>query len=58
VPENNELPRNICPKCRQEMRIANQDDKSTLYKCPNPGCGHMVLIQDIERNKVRSDGKS
>jgi len=53
VPEGNELPRDICPKCKQVMRIASSNGKAILYKCPNPECGHMVLIQDIERNEVR-----
>lgn len=53
MPKENELPRDICPKCEQVMRIAHQNKKMILYKCPNPECGHMVLIQDIERNEVK-----
>lgn len=51
--KENELPRDVCPKCEQIMRIAYKDQKSILYKCPNPECGHMVFIQDIERNEAK-----
>jgi len=46
-----------CPECKKEMIIAKKWDSTTLYKCPNPECGHKTLVdglkrQDWKRNEV------
>jgi len=41
-----------CPKCGQEMVVASRNENQVLWKCRNPECGHMTLVQDWDRNDV------
>lgn len=48
----------LCSRCEQHgrhsvMRVTYQNDNQTFYKCPYEDCGHMILIQEFERNSER-----
>lgn len=34
------------------MKVSSNKGKIKLWKCPN--CGHMVLVQDIERDGLET----
>ena len=47
----------ICSKCGSQMNVAHRGNNQVLYKCRDPNCGHMTLVQEFERNGVVHERK-
>ena len=39
------------------MTISYEDGNKTLYKCRDPDCGHMTMVQEIERDGAAHETK-
>lgn len=40
----------LCPNCKTPMNVVVRNKSLTEYKCKV--CGHITIVQDIERNDV------
>lgn len=46
-----------CSRCGKDMIIAHRTDNQVLYKCRNSECGHMTLVQEMDRDIIRKERK-